>query len=184
MNLGISGIGGASAIDVGVLASKLSLRNLFAVLDLVNLGVMGGKSFGLDASFAATTATFDSPAEDTELAFVESSPSPLLLSSRLLGEGDLDTSGEFHGAAIISEWGRVLASPMKARSAPSTGGIVFSNSKRVILGSTTSGVLMDTTEMFETAISGLFAALANGTGGAAELCFGLNLDATKPDFAG
>jgi hypothetical protein len=53
-------------------------------------------SLPMDPSIDPDLFGFVVQVEEIELAVVESSSSLLLLSSLLLGEGDLETDGEFH----------------------------------------------------------------------------------------
>lgn len=73
-----------------------TLSGLFVILPIV-LGVRGPTLIGRDSCFPLFSSGpfgFVGLVDDTELPVVDSSPSLLLLPSRLLGDGDLDTLGE------------------------------------------------------------------------------------------
>ena len=95
------------------------------------------------------------------------------------------SSGWGRFLALTAEYAMVATSSMKVRSVPSTAGVAYSVSKRVIWGccnfvcfETASEVEIDTRETFETP-----AAEPLNVEGGAELRFDLNLN-REPDFAG
>lgn len=72
-----------------------TLSGLFVIL-LMALGDRDGPILtGRDSCFPLCSSDFVGLVDDTELPVVDSSSSLLFLPSRLLGDGDLDTLGEF-----------------------------------------------------------------------------------------